>query len=122
MNLVIETRTRTPIMPAMQSARERLVPKELLDEMRPERIGGRMKLLRESHDLKPSEMADLLGIERTYWSRFEGGKRAPSDTVNALMVAHFGITLDWLLFNRWEKLPLDLAEKMRRFQAGDAGG
>ncbi|MGZ9811545.1 helix-turn-helix domain-containing protein [Pseudoroseicyclus sp. H15] len=89
------------------------LPQELQTAMRPDQIGRRLKLLREAHGLRPSEMSDMLGIERTYWSRFENGKRAITDAVAALLVARFGVTLDFLILGRWEGLPLGLAQKMR---------
>lgn len=88
-----------------------------LNEMAPERIGFRLMLLREALGLKPSEMADMLDIERTYWSRFEGGKRAITETVAAILVERFGVTLDFIILGRWDRLPLDLAEKMRALSA-----
>lgn len=88
-----------------------------LNEMAPERIGYRLMLLREALGLKPSEMADMLDIERTYWSRFEGGKRAITETVAAILVERFGVTLDFIILGRWDRLPLDLAEKMRALSA-----
>ena len=81
--------------------------------MRPERIGYRLALLREAHGLKSSEMADMLGIERTYWSRFEGGKRPITESVAALLVDRFGVTLDFLILGRWDRLPLELSQRLR---------
>jgi plasmid maintenance system antidote protein VapI len=89
-----------------------LSPKSV-EAMRPQQIGYRLKLLRNAFDLKPSEIADLLGIERTYWSRFENGKRAITDTVAVALVERFDVTLDFLILGRWEKLPFDLAERLR---------
>lgn len=86
-------------------------------EMRPERIGYRLMLLREALGLKSSEIADMLDIERTYWSRFENGKRAITDATAALLVERFGVSLDFLILGRWDRLPLDLAEKMRRVES-----
>lgn len=82
-------------------------------EMLPVNIGRRMQLLREAFDLKPSEIADMLGIERTYWTRFEKGNRPVNDEVAYLLVDRFGITLDWLILGRWGSLPLDVANKLR---------
>lgn len=92
---------------------EDITPPHLLAEMRPERMGYRLMLLREALGFRPSEIADFLGIERTYWSRFEGGKRPLSEPVAALLVDRFGVTLDFLILGRWERLPFELAEKMR---------
>ena len=93
----------------MTKAVETRIPRE----MYPDRIGQRLALIREAFDLRPAEMADLLGIERTYWSRFEGGKRPVSDEVAYLLTERFGVTLDFLLLGKWDKLPFDVAEKLR---------
>jgi transcriptional regulator with XRE-family HTH domain len=82
--------------------------------MYPDKIGERLKLIREAWGLRPAEMADLLNIERTYWSRFEGGKRAMSDEVGYLLTERFGVTFDFLLLGKWDKLPLDVAERLRK--------
>jgi transcriptional regulator with XRE-family HTH domain len=111
--MVFVNMTRTLHGAGMSSPPESSLPSDLAAEMRPERIGERMRALRRALGLRPSEMADLLGIERTYWSRFEGGKRPISDHVAVLLVARFGVTLDWLILGRWDKLPFDLAEKLR---------
>lgn len=88
-------------------------PPRIPREMMPDRIGQRLTVLREAFGMKPSEMADYLGIERTYWTRFERGHRPPSDEVAFLLTERFGITLDWLLLGKWDKLPLDVADKLR---------
>lgn len=102
---------------SMNTKPARHLPDKIREERKPERIGYRLRLVREALGLKPSEIADSLGIERTYWSRFEGGKRAISDDVAALLVVRYGVTLDFLILGDWSKLPLDLAEKMRAIVA-----
>lgn len=89
-------------------------------EMRPERIGYRLGLLRRALGLQPAEIADLLGIERTYWSRTEGGKRAASKELAALLVERFGVTMDFVILGQWGGLPLDLATKMRNIENQDS--
>ena len=89
------------------------LPREFAEAMKPESIGFRLRLLREALELSPSQMADALAIERTYWSRFENGRRSITDTTAALLVARFGVTLDFIVLGKWDKLPLDLATKMR---------
>lgn len=101
----------------MVNAQEKLLSVSTLTEMRPERIGHRLRLVREALGLKPGEMADILGVERTYWSRFENGRRAINDTMAALLVERYGVTLDFLILNKWGALPLDLAERMRAIEA-----
>jgi DNA-binding XRE family transcriptional regulator len=90
-----------------------ITPPHLLREMGPERVGRRLRLLREAEGLKSSEMADLLGIERTSWSRFEGGKRLLSQGVAVLLVDRFSVTLDFLYLGRWASLPFEVAERIR---------
>ncbi|TRD21887.1 helix-turn-helix domain-containing protein [Palleronia caenipelagi] len=97
----------------METQVENNLPADLRAEMAPERIGFRLGLLREYLGKSPSEMADSLDIPRTYWSRFERGRRPVSDTVAALLVSRFGVTLDFLMLGRWDKLPVDMADGMR---------
>lgn len=93
----------------MTKAQESRIPRE----MYPDRIGERMRLVREAFGLKPAEIADMLDVERTYWSRQENGTRAISDEVAYLLTERFGVTLDFLLLGKWDKLPFDVAEKLR---------
>jgi transcriptional regulator with XRE-family HTH domain len=102
----------------MATKPEQLLPEPMLVEMRPERIGHRLRLLREALGLQPAEISDMLGIERTYWSRFEGGRRPITDAVAALLVDRFGVTLDWIVLGRWDRLPMLLAQQMREIDAG----
>lgn len=97
----------------MSIKRDSLLPKNVADAMRNESVGYRLMLLRLALDLSPSEMADTLGIERTYWTRYEKGRQGLSDSVAALLCVRFGVTLDWLILGDWSKLPLDLSEKIR---------
>ena len=107
--MVIEGFVTTAQNVDMKKATESRIPRE----MYPDRIGQRLRIIREAHGLKPAEIADMLGIERTYWSRFEGGKRAVSDEVAYLLTERFGVTLDFLMLGKWDKLPMDVATKLR---------
>lgn len=109
----IDTNTVIDHVPLMAAAPEKQLSQNTLAEMRPERIGHRLMLLRTALGLKPSEISDHLGMPRTYWSRFEGGKRSITETVAALLVERYGVTLDFLILGRWDKLPVDLAQRMR---------
>ncbi|MGR3452902.1 helix-turn-helix domain-containing protein [Pseudooceanicola sp.] len=115
----IETKMVTDHYHCMANASKALLPTNVSAEMRPDRIGYRMSLLRRALGLEKSEISDSLGIERTYWSRFENGKRPITETVAAMLVDRYGVTLDFLILNRWGGLPLDLAEKMRSIAAED---
>lgn len=115
--LEIDTKLVIQHLPSMPPKPEFNVSSALLAELRPERIGYRLNLLRLAYGKKPAEMADFLGIKRTYWSRFEGGKRAITDSFAALIVERTGVTLDFLILGKWDKLPADLAEKMRAVES-----
>ena len=85
--------------------------------MSPEAIGRRLTLIREAHGLKKAEIADLLGIERTYWSRFELGKRPIPYDLAYRLVERFNVTLDFVILGRIETLPVHLAERIREIDA-----
>ena len=114
--MVIATKSVTAHLATMAASPKNEIPEDVLAQMRPERIGYRLGLLREAHNLKPSEMADMLGIERTYWSRFENGRRAITEKHAALLVHKFGVTMDFLILGKWDRLPLELAERMRKVE------
>lgn len=114
--MVIATEPVISHFPGAMSKPENILSPETAHEMRPEQIGRRLRLLREAIGKEKAEMADLLGMERTYWSRFEGGKRPITDAFAALLVERFGVTLDFLILGRWDKLPFDLASKMREVE------
>jgi plasmid maintenance system antidote protein VapI len=112
--LEIDTEMVINHLAPMSAAPKSRLSQATLAEMKPERIGYRLQLLREALELKPSEISDMLGMPRTYWSRFENGNRAITDAFAALLVERFGVSLDFLILGRWDRLPMDLAEKMRR--------
>lgn len=114
---MIEANLVMPHQLGMANAQEKLLADSTYNEMRPERIGSRLAILRVALGLTPSQIADDLGIERTYWSRFENGKRQLNDTTAALLCDRYGVTLDFLILGKWTNLPLDLARKMRDVEA-----
>lgn len=94
-------------------------PMPLRAELLPGRIGHRLMLLREAIGLRPSEMADLLGIDRVTWLGFETGMQPITIGVAALLVHRFGVTLDFVFLGDWTGVPLDLARKMRVSEGQD---
>lgn len=100
----------------MSTAPKNQLSADMLAELRPEAMGARLRLIRKAAGLTRSEMADRLGIERTYWSRFEGGKRAVNEPVAALLVERFGVTLDFIILGRWHTLSYEMAQKLRDVQ------
>jgi transcriptional regulator with XRE-family HTH domain len=86
-------------------------------DMTPEAIGARLALIREAFGLSKAEIADMLDIDRTHWSRFEGGQRAiPYDKASRLVV-RFGVTLDFIILGKWGGLEFATAERLRKASA-----
>lgn len=115
--MAIDAGLVTAQSPRMANSTAPIASAQILNEMRPERIGARLSLIRRALGLSSSEIADALGIERTYWSRFENGRRAPNELTVALLMERYGVTSDFVIFGRWAGLPFDLATRMRAIEA-----
>lgn len=62
----------------------------------------RLRDLREDHDMKQKDVADLLGIQQTVYSRYERGyQNIPLEHLVKL-ADHYGVSLDYI-FERSEK-------------------
>ena len=97
-------------------------PGSLHNEMRPERIGRRLRYLRKAHGLRSSEIADLMEVPRTYWSRFELGRRPLTNDLAASLCERFGVSLDYLILGRLAGMPFELVEKLREIEAAEEVG
>ena len=60
----------------------------------------RIKKIRKSNDLTQQEFAKRLNVPRSNIAGYESGARSPSDGVVTLICREFGISEDWL---RYEK-------------------
>lgn len=56
-----------------------------------------LKLLRESNNLTQQQMADLFGIQRPTYSRYENGERQPDFKLLIDISKHFHVSVDYLL-------------------------
>lgn len=64
-----------------------------------------LRNLREDHDLKQKDVADILGFGQSYYSDVERGMK-PLTLRNACLLAdYFGVTLDYLLDRAPNPLP-----------------
>ncbi len=61
------------------------------------RLGSRIRLLRRKRGWTQVEMADALGIDRSYLSEIETGKKDPSLTILKTIADGFELTLSELL-------------------------
>lgn len=65
------------------------------------KIGQKIRRLRNSHGLSQEQFANLVGLDRTYISGIEQGKRNVS-IVNLEKLAHaFGISISELFEDLW---------------------
>lgn len=56
----------------------------------------RLKDLREDNDLKQEDIAKLLGINQTQYSRYELGKNAMSIKRYIILARYYNVSLDYL--------------------------
>jgi transcriptional regulator with XRE-family HTH domain len=62
-----------------------------------ELLGNRVRSLRRKHGWTQVEMAERLGVDRSYLSEIETGKKDPSLRVMKTIADGFGISLSRLL-------------------------
>ena len=58
-------------------------------------IGRKIKMIRGELGLAQTKFAKPLGIGGPYVADIENGKKQPSNTLMALVVAHYGVSRDW---------------------------
>lgn len=61
------------------------------------KIGQNIKRLREAREVKQQEIADLIGMHRSNYSKIESGQREVSVAALDKIASFFGITLDELV-------------------------
>jgi transcriptional regulator with XRE-family HTH domain len=66
-------------------------------------IGDKIKILRKKHNLKQSELADILGVTRGQISVYEINKSKPSFQVLIKLAEYFKISLDYFYENQTDK-------------------
>lgn len=69
----------------------------LYGELNPESLGKLLRYIRESADVKKTELADMLGVNRITIKQIEDGLRLPSLTYLYRFLKVFNITLDQVL-------------------------
>ena len=70
-------------------------------------IGNRLKKIRVEAGMTQQDMANLLGIERTAFSKIETGRVDITLKHLLKIVRKFEISLDWLLLEKGEKSEFD---------------
>lgn len=94
---------------AMRVTSQRRVPAS----MKAKNVGERLRAIRESNNLSPSQMADLLGVERTYWTRWEKGHRPIPTPEAAKLTEMFEVDLDYILVGNTKSVPAEVQAALR---------
>lgn len=68
--------------------------------MRPEAVGQRLRVLRETLELLPSTMADELQIDRSSFGKYERGERMLPDYACYRIAERYLVTMDFLYRGR----------------------
>lgn len=90
------------------------------DALRAEEIGKRLKALREAHDLNSAELAARLDVQRTYWSRWETGKRPIPPDIAFRLTTIFPVDLDYIYLGDLRQVPVELQTKLEEFNGQQA--
>lgn len=61
------------------------------------KIHERIRELREDHDLNQTQIAKILGIEQTYYSKYELGKHPLPITHLKTLCEYYGVSADYVL-------------------------
>ncbi|MGV6840545.1 MAG: helix-turn-helix domain-containing protein [Planktomarina sp.] len=86
-------------------------------------ISEALRLIRVFHDLKQQELAERLGLSKSYVSELEGGKKIPSMDVIQKYADAFGIPPSSILFfaenlndpSKGRKVQSAIAQKILQF-------
>lgn len=60
------------------------------------KMAGRIRELREEHDMTKIDLAKILGVNKSTITRYETGEVSPTIDVLIKMREYFGVTIDWL--------------------------
>lgn len=97
----------------MIAAMPRKLPQSSGSDLDAAQVGARLRVMREALGLRASEISDQIGMERTYWSRFENGKRTLTLDMAYKICKAYPVTLDYLFLGRVHSLRDDIASKIR---------
>lgn len=75
-------------------------------------FGARLKELRNSKDLKQSELAEILGISTSAVGSYERCERQPTYELLHKYAQFFNVSIDYILCNSNEKLTVDAYQQL----------
>ena len=77
-------------------------------------LGARIAVLRRASGLSQGELAKQLQVSPSAIGMYEQGRREPSVELLIAMADIFGVTLDYLLTGKPEKLPVGVQDVFRQ--------
>lgn len=83
------------------------------EAMKQRLVGERLRAIREANNLRPSEIAAMLGVERTYWTRWEKGRRPIPPPEAWKLTQMFEVDLDFILAGEMKSVPPALQAAIR---------
>ena len=83
-------------------------------------FGERLKGLRLSHDLKQSELADILGISSSAVGSYERCERQPAYELLQKYADYFNVSIDFMLCNSSEKATVETYQQFTTIELTDA--
>lgn len=79
-----------------------------------EATARRIKITREALRLRPVDISRATGITRPQYANYEAGLSRPNIEDAIRFSETFGISLDWIYKGDASKLPLDVADRIRK--------
>lgn len=74
------------------------------------KIGSKLRLLRKSKGLSTSDLAAIVNISQSYYSRFENDKAVPDVVMLSSILDALGTTMSEFFAHDSEQLPPDLLQ------------
>jgi len=71
----------------------------------------RLTQLRESKDLKKNQLAEILNVSDSCISQYESGRSMPGCDILVRIAQYFGVSMDYLLGNHFDKQFAPLQEE-----------
>jgi len=94
---------------------------DLPTTMRPEAAAPRIRAARDALGLTQVDICRAIRVDKSAWSKYEGGKRPLPDTVAYRFAERFGVTMDFLYRGRLDGIDEPLrGEIFNRMQAAKA--
>lgn len=87
-------------------------PRTVADKEMMQRMGMRLRWVREAMNKSQEEMAEIIGVHQTAWSKYESGLRWPDQFGIAPLLSKLKISRAYLLEDSLQGVDRDLAIRL----------